>query len=178
MPWLERESKYPSGLTMDGFERTFLLSMQRNPEDDAKEFGELFPAIYLRFHRRDGKKQALPSASRSVLHHLTLTGPLTIGEMAKHFDRAQSVVSEMVEHLERDGLVERMRDPKDKRRSLVWLSDKGLALLDREREVLSSDLLARAMTCMKAADRRALLRGLHALVETDRRDGPTNERGK
>jgi len=147
------------------------LSMQRNPEDDAKEFGELFPAIYLRFHRRDGKKRALPSASRSVLHHLTLTGPLTIGEMAKHFDRAQSVVSEMVEHLERDGLVERMRDPRDKRRSLVWLSDKGLALLDREREVLSSDLLARVMTCMKATDRRALLRGMHALIETDRKDG-------
>jgi DNA-binding MarR family transcriptional regulator len=145
-------------------------SMQRNPENDAKEFGELFPAIYLRFHRRDGKGRELTSASRSVLHHLTLTGPLTIGEMAKHFDRAQSVVSEMVEHLERDGLVERMRDPKDKRRSLVWLSDKGLALLDREREVLSSDLLARAMDCMKAADRRALLRGMHALIETDRRD--------
>ena len=43
---------------MDGFERTFLSSMQRNPEDDAKEFGELFPAIYLRFHRRDGKNRA------------------------------------------------------------------------------------------------------------------------
>src|SRR5882724_6126949 len=79
--------------------------------------------------------------------------------------------SEMVEHLERDGLVERMRDPKDKRRSLVWLSDKGLALLDCEREVLSSDLLARVMTCMKATDRRALLRGMHALIETDRKDG-------
>jgi DNA-binding MarR family transcriptional regulator len=155
---------------MDGSERTFVSSMQRNPENDAKEFGELFPAIYLRFHRRDGKGRGLPSASRSVLLHLTLTGPLTIGEMAKHFDRAQSVVSEMVLHLERDGLVERMRDPKDKRRSLIWLSHKGLALLDREREVLSSELLARAMDCMKAADRRALLRGMHALIETDRRD--------
>src|SRR5437899_12193219 len=96
-----------------------LLGMpQRAPADDAQQFGELFPAIYLRFHRRDGKKRELPSASRSVLHHLTLTGPLTIGEMATHFDRAQSVVSEMVKHLERDGVVERMRDPKDKRRSL------------------------------------------------------------
>jgi len=59
------------------------------------------------------------------------------------------VVSEIVRHLERDGLLERMRDAKDKRRTLVWLSDRGLGLLEREREVLSGELLARAMTRMK-----------------------------
>jgi DNA-binding MarR family transcriptional regulator len=137
-------------------------------DQDAKQFGELFPAVYLRFHRRDGKQRELPSASRAVLHHLTLTGPLTIGEMAKHLERAQSVVSEIVEHLERDGLLERVRDPEDKRRTLVWLSDQGLGLLDREREVLSSELLARAMARMSPADRRALLRGMHALLAADR----------
>lgn len=136
-------------------------------DDDARQFGGLFPAVYLRFHRRDGKQRELPTASRSVLQHLTLTGPLTIGEMAKHLSRAQSVVSEIVDHLERDGLLERMRDPKDKRRTLVWLSDQGLSLLDREREVLSSELLARAMKHMKPADRSALLRGMRALVAAD-----------
>ena len=137
---------------------------QSAASDEARQFGELFPAVYLRFHRRDGKRRELPGASRAVLQHLTLTGPLTIGEMAKHLSRAQSVVSEMVAHLERDGLLERMQDPKDKRRSLVWLSDKGLSLLEREREVLSSELLTRAMTRMKSADRLALLRGMHALL--------------
>ncbi|HEY3665206.1 MAG TPA: MarR family transcriptional regulator [Polyangiaceae bacterium] len=137
---------------------------QRAASDEARQFGELFPAVYLRFHRRDGRQRELPGASRAVLHHLTLTGPLTIGEMAKHLSRAQSVVSEMVAHLERDGLLERMQDPKDKRRALVWLSDKGLALLDREREVLSSELLTRAMTRMKSVDRLALLRGMQALL--------------
>jgi DNA-binding MarR family transcriptional regulator len=107
-----------------------------------------------------------------------LTGPLTIGEMGKHFNRAQSVVSEMVEHLERDGLVERMRDPKDKRRSLVWLSDKGLALLDREREVLSSDLVARAMAVMNPGDRRALLRGMQALIAANREEEPKERKRK
>jgi DNA-binding MarR family transcriptional regulator len=137
---------------------------QSAASDEARQFGELFPAVYLRFHRRDGRQRELPGASRAVLHHLTLTGPLTIGEMAKHLSRAQSVVSEMVAHLERDGLLERMQDPKDKRRALVWLSDKGLALLDREREVLSSELLTRAMTRMKSVDRLALLRGMQALL--------------
>ena len=144
------------------------MPKQAEAGDAAREFAELFPAVYLRFHRRDGKKRELPTASRSVLHHLTLTGPLTVGEMAKHLSRAQSVVSEIVDHLERDGLLERMPDPKDKRKKLVWLSDRGLALLDHEREVLSRELLARAMARMAPSDRRALLRGMHALLTADR----------
>jgi DNA-binding MarR family transcriptional regulator len=99
-----------------------------------------------------------------VLQHLTLTGPLTIGEMAKHLDRAQSVVSEIVDHLERDGLLERQRDPEDKRRTLVWLSARGLALLEQEREVLSRELLEGAMARMKPAEREALLHGMNALL--------------
>ena len=134
--------------------------------DAAGEFGELFPAVYLRFHRRDGKRASLAAASRAVLQHLTLSGPITIGEMGKHLDRAQSVVSEIVDHLERDGLLERMRDPSDKRRTLVWLTEAGIALLEREREVLSRELLARAMARMGEGDRSALLRGMRALLAT------------
>jgi len=141
---------------------------QSEASDHARQFGELFPAVYLRFHRRDGKRRQLPGASRAVLQHLMLTGPLTIGELAKHLSRAQSVVSEIVQHLEGDELLERMRDPEDRRRTLVWLSDRGLAVLDRERDVLSDELLTRAMTRMKPADRLALLRGMHALLAAER----------
>jgi DNA-binding MarR family transcriptional regulator len=130
----------------------------------AAAFGELFPAVYLRFHRRDGKTPPLPNASRAVLQHLAGAGPLTIGELGDHLDRAQSVISEIVDHLERDGLLERLRDPRDRRRVLVWLTDAGLAQLDRDREVLSSELLAAAMTKMTAAERTALLDGMRALL--------------
>jgi len=51
-----------------------------------------FPAFYLRFHRRDDKRSELPAASRAVLQHLALTGPVTVGELCSHLDRAQSVV--------------------------------------------------------------------------------------
>jgi DNA-binding MarR family transcriptional regulator len=131
---------------------------------DAADFGEMFPAVYLRFHRRDGKTPALPGASRAVLQHLAGAGPLTIGELGAHLDRAQSVVSEIVDHLERDGLLERLRDPRDRRRVLVWLTDAGTEGIARDREVLSRDLLATAMAAMTAADRTALLRGMRALL--------------
>jgi DNA-binding MarR family transcriptional regulator len=144
--------------------------MPRTVSDDARDFGELFPAVYLRFHRRDGKRRELPGASRAVLQHLTLTGPLTIGELSRHLSRAQSVVSEIVQHLERAGFLERTRDPQDRRRTLVWLSDKGLRLLEREREVLSSELVARAMQRMTAGEREALLSSMRALIGADHAD--------
>jgi DNA-binding MarR family transcriptional regulator len=151
--------------------------MQDTPASDAaRQFGELFPAVYLRFHRRDQKRGTLPNASRAVLQHLTLSGPITIGEMGKHLDRAQSVVSEIVEHLERDGLLERIRDPRDRRRTLVWLTDAGLALLEREREVLSHELLTRAMARMRDDDRAALLRGMRALLAAQAAPTESNHR--
>ena len=133
-------------------------------DEASRRYAELFPVVYLRFHRRDGKRHALPAASRAVLQHLTLTGPVSIGELAHHLDRVQSVVSDIVSHLERDGLLERQRDPTDARRTLVWLSEAGLARIDQDREVLSRDALARAMARMSAGDRASLLRGTQALV--------------
>ena len=131
---------------------------------DAADYAELFPAVYLRFHRRDGKERDLSAASRGVLQHLTLTGPLTIGELSTHLDRVQSATSEIVDHLEADGLLERMRDPRDKRRTLVWLTDEGHARLARDRQVLSLELLERAMALLEPHEREALLTGTRALL--------------
>ena len=145
--------------------------MAAEPSDAAREFSGLFPRVYLAFHRRDEKRE-LPNASRAVLQHLALTGPLTIGEMAQHLSRAQSVVSEIVDHLERDGLLERMRDARDKRRVLVWLSEKGQAEHERANEVLSSELLEQAMRNMSAASREALLSGMRALLDANHQHPP------
>src|SRR5215470_11634026 len=59
----------------------------------------------------DGPRSQLPNASLAVLEHLAHAGPLTVGEAAAHLNRAQSVVSEIVSHLERQGMLEREGDP-------------------------------------------------------------------
>lgn len=130
----------------------------------ARAYAELFPAVYLRFHRRDGKNRELTGASRAVLLHLAGTGPLTVGECAKHLERAQSVVSEIVDQLEGHGLLARVRDEDDRRRTLVWLTDEGRARLVEEQEVLSPETLERAFAAMTAAERTQLLDGTRALV--------------
>jgi len=145
---------------------------------EARAFCDLFPAVYLRFHRHDGKGRELPSASRAVLQHLSVSGPLRIGELARHLDRAQSVVSEIVGHLERDSLVERFRDTRDRRVALVWLTEQGLALLAHDRDVLAVAAVSQAMDRMRGDDREALLRGMRALLRADGdSDGPTRHPG-
>jgi DNA-binding MarR family transcriptional regulator len=134
---------------------------------DAAAFGRLFEQTYLRFHRRDGKRSGLSGASRAVLLHLALSGPLTVGEAARHLDRAQSVVSDIVTQLESKRLLERQTDPRDRRRSLVWLTPQGFDRIERDRDVLGRELLERAMSSMAPQERNALLQGLHALLAAD-----------
>jgi DNA-binding MarR family transcriptional regulator len=148
---------------------------------DAEAFGRMFEQTYLRFHRRDERRSALSGTARAVLLHLARTGPLTITEAARHLDRAQSVVSEIVTHLEAKGLLERQSDPDDRRRTMVWLTPEGFDHLERDREVLATQLLARAFAAMTPADRAALLRGLTALLDADDATGspattPTHRR--
>ena len=143
--------------------------MARDPHDDdartaADAYADLFPAIYLRLHRRDRKRSDLSGASRAVLLHLAQAGPLTIGECARHLDRAQSVVSEIVDQLERHELVARVRAPDDRRRTQVWLTDAGRARLVADQEVLSRDALARAVAAMSPRERTMLIEGTRALV--------------
>ncbi len=141
--------------------------------DDARAVAELFPAIYLRFAKR--RTTRLTAQQWAVLSHLSLSGPLTVGEAARHFGRAQSVVSELVLGLERRGLLERMRDARDKRRTLVWLSDAGLREMETSREVLDVTELEHALERMTKRERTALVGGMRALVGTARRT-PRGER--
>lgn len=152
---------------MDCLRSTVAVMTASSPADDPEAFARAFEAAfqqaYLRFHRRDGKRSQMSGASRAVLLHLAHTGPLTVGEAAKHLDRAQSVVSDIVTQLEAKDLLAREPDPDDRRRTLVWLTPAGFDALDRERQVLSTELVARAAATLSAEDRAALVGTLEAL---------------
>jgi DNA-binding MarR family transcriptional regulator len=113
-----------------------------------------------------------------VLEHLALAGPLTIGETAVHMSRAQSVISEIVTHLERDGLLERENDPGDRRRTLIWLTPSGQEALRRDREVLDVGTLARAMARLPSGHTEALNAAMRALIECAQSDGVRTHGGE
>lgn len=132
-------------------------------DDVADAVASLYPAIYRRLHSRfDVERVGVQAAA--LLDHLAMAGPLTIGEASAHLGRAQSVLSEIVGALESRGLVERMRDARDRRRSLVWLTAKGREWRARSEDVLSPERLRKAIAAMPPRDRQALVAGMRALV--------------
>lgn len=144
-----------------------------NRADSSSTYAALYPELYrLLARRRQPEDERVTPQGWSVLQHLELSGPLTIQELKQHLCRAQSVASDMVAALERSGLLVRMKDPADRRRTLVWLSDQGSDFLRRLRDVLDREALARCMADLSDSDCQALLHGTSALVraaETARR---------
>lgn len=57
--------------------------------------------------------------------------PRTVGEMGEALDLDSSTLTPLLKRLEAGGLIDRSRDPKDERRVVVALTDKGLALRDQ-----------------------------------------------
>lgn len=147
-------------------------------EQAVDDFSQLFPAVYLRFHRRNRKRPPVGPQAWAALQHLQWTGPITIGEATKHLGRAQSVVSEIVDSLEAKGLVARMDDTRDRRRKLIWLTDVGLELLEREQEVLSRELLTEAFERLSPRERAAVVSGMRALSEVKLTPHPKKPGGK
>jgi DNA-binding MarR family transcriptional regulator len=100
----------------------------------------------------------------AVIQHLAAGGPLTVGELAVHLRLSKATTTELVNRVEERGLVDRMRDDRDRRRVFVWLTDKGRQRAGAHAKVLSGDTLLGAVRRMAPADRNRLITGLRALL--------------
>ncbi len=146
--------------------------MRVDPSDAAERFLELFHLAYLRFHARAARgERRISPESFGVLVHLASTGPLTISECCLHFERSQAAMSDIVTRLERRGLVARVADERDRRRTLVWLTPRGRTALERATRVLDTARLAEAFEHLSGAERRRLLALFAAVVESSRTAG-------
>ena len=142
-----------------------------DPATDAARFLELYSAVHERFYRRVRPSAYRPSLeSLAILRHLAAVGPLTIGEAADHFSRSQAATSEIVTRLEHRGLVERVPDHRDRRRTLVWLSPEGVQTVQRAANALSERTIAEAFNQIEPDERARLLHGMRALLNTEPSD--------
>ncbi|WP_425806499.1 MarR family winged helix-turn-helix transcriptional regulator [Desulfitobacterium sp. Sab5] len=90
-------------------------------------------------------------------------GSLTMGELCKHLFTACSTVTDLADRLERGGLVERIRDVKDRRIVHINLLPKGEEVVDaviRERQVF----LEKVMKTYSEEESAVLLKTLVNLV--------------
>lgn len=134
-------------------------------EEQSRAFAHLFCEVFALFHRRVPKRKGLTPESWAVLEHFRLAGPLTVTEASRHTDRAQSVMSGIIDHLQKKGLLQRLRDERDRRRVLVWLTPAGHDRLAKEAQVLDEERLARALARMMEADRTQLLTAVERLLK-------------
>jgi DNA-binding MarR family transcriptional regulator len=156
----------PIGATPGPAERDAPLTA----EAAAKRVARLFPEVYRRYHWAQRVKGAeLPVSRRAleVLQHLHASGPLTVGEQAEHLGLRRNSVSELLQRLESKGLVARIRDERDERRVLVWLTESGRDVVSRIGQVLAPDLLAQTMAALSPEERAIVVRGIELLVSVD-----------
>jgi DNA-binding MarR family transcriptional regulator len=108
----------------------------------------------------------LSLAKFRVLAKLAVVGePLPLGGLAEHCSCVRSNMTQLVDRLEADKLVERVNDPSDRRSVRAALTDAG-----RERHGEAVEILARAeseiFTGLAADDRDALARLVQQLTKT------------
>jgi DNA-binding MarR family transcriptional regulator len=91
----------------------------------------------------------------SVLAILSADGPDSQFELATLLGKAPGVVVAAVDSLEREGLVARTRDPSDRRRTRVTLSDAGRDALERA-DVLAEQTVADVLRGLDDGERAQL----------------------
>jgi DNA-binding MarR family transcriptional regulator len=104
----------------------------------------------------------LSLTSVATLSTLDRTGPRRITDLALSEGVAQPSMTALVTNLERDGLVERRRDPYDGRVALVGLTDRGRVYIAARRKAGASSLGA-LIGELPDADSVALSRATDAL---------------
>jgi DNA-binding MarR family transcriptional regulator len=147
----------------------------------ARRIARLFPEVYRRYHWAQKVRGGdLPATRRGleVLQHLAVGGPLTVGEQAQHLGLRRNSVSELLQRLEAKGLVTRVRDERDERRVLVWLTEAGRDVVSRIGQVLAPDLLTDSLAALSPAERAIVVRGFELLAAADptRNPASTEER--
>jgi DNA-binding MarR family transcriptional regulator len=110
-------------------------------------------AILLVRHLSD--RAGLTLTAVMTLDTLDKEGPLRVTTLAESAGVSQPAMTQMIQRLERQGLVTRVDDPEDGRVALVSLSDAGRALrADHRRK--RHDRLAALLTAVPAEDEAAL----------------------
>ena len=114
-----------------------------------------------------------PSQSRAV-GVLDRHGEMRLSTLAEHLRIAPRSATEVIDDLQRRGLVERRPDPSDRRATLVLLTDQGADTARAIREARASEG-ERLFAGLDPADRAELSRILRRLREARWPTGPEHE---
>jgi DNA-binding MarR family transcriptional regulator len=133
-----------------------------DPADDEAASRLRIAALRLARRLRRESPPGITPGQYSALTIVAHAGPLTITELAAHENVQAPTISRIVDALARDGWVERVADPTDRRVSLVRSTARAhheLARIRAEGDTYVADRLA----ALDPADQAAILAALPAL---------------
>jgi DNA-binding MarR family transcriptional regulator len=130
------------------------MESTRRPED-REEIGSTFEDIALLVVRYLVDRQGLAFTTVLVLVILDNEGPTRLTALAAAEGVSQPSMSQMVQRMERQGLVVRLSDPADGRAALIGITDTGRAVI-AERERGRRDRLTGLLATLSAEDEAAL----------------------
>ena len=124
------------------------------------QIGEAVYALATELVRQMPRDLSLTSVA--TLSTLVRRGPRRVTELAASEGVAQPSMTALVTALERDGLVERQPDPRDKRAALVSITEAGREYVARRRRI-GADLVTSTLEELSEGDRAALADAVDAL---------------
>jgi len=78
-----------------------------------------------RFRADRSRRHGLTPTAMTALAQLHLSGPLPVGELARHLDIGAAAATEVIDKLEHVGAATRSRHPRDRRKLVVSLTEHG-----------------------------------------------------
>jgi DNA-binding MarR family transcriptional regulator len=139
----------------------------RKPEARAEALADKLhsSAIHLlRQLRKEDDATGLSAPRLSALSVVVFGGPLTLGQLAAAEQVKPPTMTRIVTGLEKDGLVQRIGDPRDRRLTRIKATTKGQKVLaaGRARRV---EKLAAAVRVLRGSQLAELTRGVHLFQE-------------
>ncbi|WP_427338916.1 MarR family winged helix-turn-helix transcriptional regulator [Caloranaerobacter sp. DY30410] len=106
----------------------------------------------------------------NALQYLIREGNLTIGEISERLALAYSTITDLVDRMEKNGLVVRVRDDKDRRVVRIKVLDKGFEILQK---VLNRriDYLEKMLSSFTEEEKQSLVKSLEKLYIAMEREG-------
>jgi DNA-binding MarR family transcriptional regulator len=128
---------------------------------------EAYPRIYFACHTRHVRDpqtgDELSAHQASILDHLDEVDPMSMTELAGHMGVTVATMSLAIDRLERTGYARRARDPRDRRRVLLRITDAGVRVREAK-SVLDPVRIEQVLGRLSGVDRDAALRGLRLLA--------------
>lgn len=149
-------------------------------KNTTEELTQLLALIFLKVgaHKtKTGSRLGLTNLQLEALEWIAEHDGSALGALAEARYYLRPTATRLADALEKEKLIKRRPDPEDRRSVKLFITEKGKEAIMKVRSEISS-ILEEILTFMEERDQKALLLGLKALIEADKKLDQEREKKK